>query len=343
MKDSFSIRNLRRYLIELEEAERAKKTHRFGTEPEQPTAPLASNIREEDPTEKSEAEEEKLPFAEADGEKSPAENFKDLADSLKDEEGGALREEVGATAEDTTDRGTERSESAAKKNDALYEELAAFIGKQDGRYDGLIDAILKDPAESEIGRALLARYMQAGEDSARHTTAAAAGENGGNLDSYAAAQARRQMLDYQSAGEEAAAEAYGKQLDRVLEALGASTEDLTKLFGLAGDSAELDADLAKTLLGTGESLFSSLLDAQTKAEEIESDRLAEMFDKITDGALLGNISPMQIDEEYYALMSEAGGGHKSREALLILWNKYPTMRAYIANKYDAIANGYIFE
>lgn len=342
MKDQFSIRNLRRYLIELEETEKAKKTHHFApeeTEVLQP--PLAANVREDVPTEGAE-EEEKLPFADPEDETENAERFRELADSLKDEEGAALREEVGETAREESESGAERSESAAKKNDALYEELSAFLNKQDGRYDSLIDAILKDPTESELGRALLARYTQAGENAARHAVAETAGENGGNTDSYAAAQARRQMLDYQNAGESAAAEAYGKQLDRMLEALGASTEDLSKLFGLAGENAELDAELAKTLLGTGESLFSSLLDSATKAEEIGVDRLAELFDEITDGTHLGNISPMQIDEEYFSLMSKEGGGHKSREALLILWDKYPTMRSYITKKYGYISNGYFF-
>ena len=341
MKDTFNIRNLRRYLMELEEAKEAEKTHHFGTEQKEPTAPLAANVQKTE--EATEAEEEKLPFADPEEEKMPVAKFEELAEALKDKEGTALREEVGETAEDMTERGTERSESAAEKNDALYEELIGFIGKQDGRYDELIDAILKDPAESEIGRALLARYQQEGEKSARHAVAEAASENAGNLDSYAAAQARRQMLAYQSAGEEAAAEAYGKQIDRMLTALGASSEDLATLFGLGGENAELDATLAKTLLGTGESLFSSLLDAQTKAEEISTERLAELFDAMIDGTNLGNISPMQIDEEYYNLMSKEGGGHKSREALLILWNKYPTMRSYITRKYSSVTGSdYIF-
>ena len=71
--------------------------------------------------------------------------------------------------------------------------------------------------------------------------------------------------------------------------------------------------------------------------------LAELFDEITDGTHLGNISPMQIDEEYFSLMSKEGGGHKSREALLILWDKYPTMRSYITKKYGYISNGYFFD
>ena len=202
---------------------------------------------------------------------------------------------------------------------------------------------MKDPAESEIGRALLARYTEAGENAARHTVADVAGDNAGNTDSYAAAQARRQMIDYRTAGEDAAREAYGEQLDRILSALGASSDDLSKLFGLAGDNAELDAALAKTEYGTGESLFSSLLDATVKAEDISNERLAELFDEITDGTHLGGVSPMQIDEEYYSLMSEEGGGHKSREALLILWDKYPTMRSYITRKYNYVTGGdYIF-
>lgn len=342
MKDPFNMRDLRRYLIELEEAEKAKKTHYFGEERTEPTAVLAAPKAPEGEKTEEVGTEEKLPMTAPEEEKSPAENFAELAESLKDGEGVALREEVGEKAEDAMDRGSERSESAATKNDELYSTLSAFIGKQDGRYDELIEAILKDPTESEIGRALLARYTQAGENAARHTVADVAGDNAGNTDSYAAAQARRQMIDYQTAGEEAAAEAYGKQIDRMLSALGASTEDLAKLFGLAGDSAELDATLAETEYGTGKSLFSSLLDAQVKAEEIGTERLAELFDEITDGTALGGISPMQIDEEYYNLMSEEGGGHKSREALLILWDKYPTMRSYITRKYEAVTSGYIF-
>lgn len=339
MKDSFNIRNLRRYLIELEEAEAAKKNRYFGVEPITPTAPLASNIIPEEPK-KEEPEEEKLPYTPPEEGESAAEGFAALTESLKNQEAAETRGEVKESAEEAEQQGNAYSESAGEKNSEIYEALSAFVGKQDGRYDSLIAAILADPAASEAGRAVLERYREAGESQARHTLAEQIAENGGNPDSYAATQAKRGLLDYRRAGEEAAAALYGEQLDRMLTALGASSKDLADLFGLMQDNADADADLAGTHLGMAESLFSSLMDAENKADEISSEKLIELFDEITGNTHLGNISPMQIDDEYYALIGDGeNGGHSVREALLILWDKYPSMRAYITKKYDFVTGG----
>lgn len=59
-----------------------------------------------------------------------------------------------------------------------------------------------------------------------------AGDNGGNLDSYAAAQANRARRDYVSAGEEAVA----KRAENVNDGLVASDKNLLSAFGVLTDA-----------------------------------------------------------------------------------------------------------
>ena len=51
---------------------------------------------------------------------------------------------------------------------------------------------------------------------------------------------------------------------------------------------------------------------------------------------------MQIDNEYKALVSR--NGYSIGDALLVLWDKYPTMRPYIVEKYEFLTKPtYTFE
>ena len=117
---------------------------------------------------------------------------------------------------------------------------------------------------------------------------------------------------------------------------------MAELFGLVQGNADGDADLAGKHLDISEGLFGSLADAVTSADSIASDTLSELFDEVTNGIYLGNISPMQIDNEYKALVSR--NGYSIGDALLVLWDKYPTMRPYIVEKYEFLTKPtYTFE
>lgn len=60
-----------------------------------------------------------------------------------------------------------------------------------------------NPWETEWGRAIMQRYSNGGAAAANNAVASAAGANGGNIDSFAAANAARQNLAYENAGNEA--------------------------------------------------------------------------------------------------------------------------------------------
>lgn len=306
MDKTDKIEELRRYLLELEEEEKKEKS----------------------------PQEENLDRAGA------------LIEGLKDSEASERREEINEIADDQISRGNERSDTAAGKSDELYTALRDFIGKQDGRYDDLIAAIIGD-GEGKNAASIRESYAEAGDRAVGHTLAENAAENGGNPDTYAAAQGDRRKLAYLNEGEAAVRADYEAQLDRLLEAIQASSGDLGDLFGLVQDNVSGDNEAAKNHLSIGESLFSSLMDADNDAAKNASDTLAKLFDKLTDGRYLGDISPMQVDREFIE-MTKGGGGqapaYSERDALIALWEKYPTMHAYILEKYeDLIKPDYRFE
>lgn len=318
---TYNVHKLREYLMLLDR-EKRKEDEKLSSLPEitKPEAVLAPEKAEE-PT-------------------AGAEAAAKLNEALKNEKAEAGREELRETAKELTGSGQASADTASRKNAALYEALTAFLGKQDGRYDGLIEAILGgDYAASAGATALRDRYTAAGERAAGHAAADRAAENGGNPDSYATAQANRQRLAFTEAGEEAAADYYGEQLDRLLTAIGAASKDVGGLLGQVQDNADADAELAKTQLGTGESLFSSILSAENDAQKISTETLIELYDKLIDGRYAAgkSVSPMQIDREFDQLTGYAGGKTR-QEALLILWDKYPTMHPYILEKYDKLVN-----
>ena len=62
-------------------------------------------------------------------------------------------------------------------------------------------------------------FRTAGENAAGHVIADNAAANGGNVNSYAAANANRQMTDYLKAGTEAATKAENERVGRLLSVL----------------------------------------------------------------------------------------------------------------------------
>ena len=90
-------------------------------------------------------------------------------------------------------------------------------------------ALNTNPYTSDIGKAIMASYMQQGDTAARNVTADIAGSNSGNIDSYSAANARRQQLAFINAGNQAILQDHNARVANalaVLESLGVNTRGL---------------------------------------------------------------------------------------------------------------------
>ena len=90
-------------------------------------------------------------------------------------------------------------------------------------------ALNTNPYTSDIGKAIMASYMQQGDTAARNVTADIAGSNAGNIDSYSAANARRQQLAFINAGNQAILQDHNARVANalaVLESLGVNTRGL---------------------------------------------------------------------------------------------------------------------
>ena len=93
------------------------------------------------------------------------------------------------------------------------------------RSDALDDATLnKNPWDTEWGKAIMGQYNFNGNNAAKNELAGRAASNGGNIDSYAAANAQRQQLAYTNAGNAAV-------LENWMQRLGVLGENLDRLKG----------------------------------------------------------------------------------------------------------------
>ncbi|MBQ1933365.1 MAG: hypothetical protein II370_00040 [Clostridia bacterium] len=125
---------------------------------------------------------------------------------------------------DTLDKngGTYDADKALASAEANRESLD---NKRTELYDRLMNEYktvysdAEDGKLSEEGERIYAEFKEAGERATGHTVAEVAASNSGNVDSYAAANAHRQMTDYLKAGSEAASKAENERTDRLLSVL----------------------------------------------------------------------------------------------------------------------------
>ena len=247
------------------------------------------------------------------------------------------RKQMEETASSLLGVGQEGRENATKKNDALYEVILAFAAKQDARYDDLLSKIEANDYRSSAGaQEILGDYRKKAEVAYTNAAAQAGGENGGNGDSYGAALAAQQRADYLSAGDAAAENYYGEQLDRILKVLQAAGGDMDALYGRGQESVNTAHGAAKEDLSLGTELLKALSDAQSEERKREETVFSDLL-KRSDDTHNTSISPMELDEEYKSMLAVKDGKAPTitpTEALITLWRKYPDMRTYILQKYE---------
>ena len=121
--------------------------------------------------------------------------------------------------------------------ESLYKELFGNI--QGGDYT-------KKPYYQTI----LESYGLAGDAAADNAVAGSVGSNGGNLDSYAAANAKRQQLAYKNAAQGAALDAYNAEIGNLIKTLGDMGVNVNDLYATwAQNLASERGTAADVLLG----------------------------------------------------------------------------------------------
>lgn len=94
--------------------------------------------------------------------------------------------------------------SIKEKIDDLYGIQRSDRGTMAKKYDTLENYNYNhNPYESEIGKSIMKDYKFQGETASDNATASGGASNGGNIDSYAAANANRQQLAFTNAGKQA--------------------------------------------------------------------------------------------------------------------------------------------
>lgn len=113
-------------------------------------------------------------------------------------------------------------------------------------YLGFINDYKKqNPLETDWGKAIMSQYGLDGDVAAKNEWADAASSNGGNIDSFAEANARRQRLSYLNSGVNAVNEASTQRFSNMIGALEKMGVNTQQLLGISTSNAQSAMDAAK--------------------------------------------------------------------------------------------------
>lgn len=133
--------------------------------------------------------------------------------------------------------GTVRTPAAA-----VAQENESLFKKYDEEYEYLKET---NPFETEVGKSILAKYDLAGMQGRDNAAASGAASNGGNIDSFAAANALRQQASIISQGQTAALNAHQQRLDNARTLLSDMGVNIERVFN--EDQTAQNNDVAKKL------------------------------------------------------------------------------------------------
>lgn len=125
---------------------------------------------------------------------------------------------------------TENSAQTQAQSQTLSNNTYKYLDDIFSKGNEIHDYNLKyNPYTSDIGKSILSQYQLGGETAANEAISEIASGNGGNIDSYAAANAKRQQLAYTNAGNEAVLNDFNNRVlnaVNVLDSLGINGERL---------------------------------------------------------------------------------------------------------------------
>lgn len=120
-----------------------------------------------------------------------------------------------------------RSGTVRSKSTAVNQENEKLFAKYNQEYE---DLKKENPFETETGKAILAKYDLAGLQGRDNEVASGAGSNGGNIDSFAAANALRQQSSLINQGQMVALDAHQQKLDHARALLSDMGINIDRVF-----------------------------------------------------------------------------------------------------------------
>ena len=118
-----------------------------------------------------------------------------------------------------------------EKSNDLYNLGSENLNYYKGYTDKVYGQVTENPYGTDYGKAILSQYKFNGDNAMRNEIGSGAGENAGNIDSYAIANAARQQLGYTNAGNAAVLNQYNAKSGNVLDFYGKLDTGLSNRMG----------------------------------------------------------------------------------------------------------------
>lgn len=194
----------------------------------------------------------------------------------------------------------------ANVTDSGYnKQMSGSIADLENLYKDLFGNIQSgDYTKKPYYQTILESYGLAGDAAADDAVAGSVGSNGGNLDSYAAANAKRQQLAYKNAAQGAALDAYNAEIGNLIKTLGDMGVNVNDLYATWAQNLDSErgtaADVLLGQLGIDRDKY--VTDAQAAVDKylgelgLEGTKVQADADKYL-GELNANLGMSQIDAD----------------------------------------------
>lgn len=165
---------------------------------------------------------------------------------------------------------------------ALNELIKQYMGEQTARYDDLYNWLKNENFyESDTAKSIMDYYNAMGGKAADEATAEGIAQNAGNIDSYAAANALRQQLDFTNAGNAAVLNQYNAQAGNMLDTLRALGVDVgdaqDRLADILGSNQAYNAELAGQYNTGTNNALNYINDANNKRIDANTETLGKLL------------------------------------------------------------------
>lgn len=196
----------------------------------------------------------------------------------------------------------------ANVTDSGYnKQMSGSIADLEGLYKELFGNIQSgDYTKKPYYQTILESYGLAGDAAADDAVAGSVGSNGGNLDSYAAANAKRQQLAFKNAAQGAALDAYNAEVGNLIKTLGDMGVNVNDLYATWAQNLHSErgtaADVLLGQLGIDRDKY--VTDAQAAVDKylgelgLEGTKVQADADKYL-GELSTNLGMSQIEADKY--------------------------------------------
>ena len=181
-----------------------------------------------------------------------------------------------------------------QKNNEIFTGLKAETEAAKKSYQDLYNRIFNtNYLDSDAAKTILESYGIRGDAASAAESAAGAAGNSGNIDSYSAANAKRQQLAYKNAGQQAALAAWDTQIARALETLKAMGVDVSGYYDRMQGNVDSNADYIKNLLDRYNEGTGALGEQLTAAQQDNAQYIAGLLGSLIDA----DTSRYQTDAE----------------------------------------------